>query len=100
LTENKKIFNEPYKDGLYEIVSYYKWLPDPIGLILKFKSVRSAVEGLYQVFTNYNEMEGIETLEEKERRRIWKMTEGLVEKRERIKASKAIYLMEKILEQK
>lgn len=88
------LFNEPYKDGLYQLVIYYASRPDPIKMILKFSSIRSVIEGFYQVLTNYKELDPIESLPEQEKKRIWKLTKG---SEERLKASKAIYLMEKIL---
>lgn len=94
---SQPIFNNPYSDGLAELVNYYKGLPDVENFILTMQSIRSVVEAFYQVLVKKKEMEPIESLEEKEKLRIWKMTEGL-EKGERIKASKAIYLMRKILE--
>lgn len=93
---SNKIFGEPYKDSLGELVSYYAQRPNISERILKFQSVRSVVEAYYHVLVNHGELEEIKTLPENEKSRIWKMTEGL-EKRERLKASRAIYLMEVIL---
>lgn len=96
-SSNNKIWLEPYKDGLHQLVVYYAGLPRITEMILRFQSVRSVIEAFYQVLTNKNELEEIGSLPESERRTIWKLTEGL-EKDERVKASRAIYLMEKILE--
>lgn len=91
----EKLFNEPYKDGLTELISYYSGLKNIKSLILKFQSIRSVVEAYYQVLVNHKELDEIGTLQEPEKSRIWKLTEGL-EKGERVKASRAIYLMDKI----
>lgn len=95
MVTKEKIFDDPFKDGLYQLVVWYAAHNDPVSLILKFQSIRSVVEAFYQVMVNHKEMEPINNLEEKEKNRIWKLTEGL-DKRERIKASRAIYLIEKI----
>lgn len=94
---SNKIFGEPYKDGLGELTSYYAQFPNCIELILKHQSIRSAVEAYYQVLVNHKELKEIETLPIEEKIRIWKMTEGASE---RLKASRAIYLMEKVNENK
>lgn len=95
----EKIWNEPYKDGLHELVVYYSRLKNPKEMILKFQSIRSIVEGFYQVLVNKKEMDPIESLPKPERLMYWHLTDKKdLSVKERIKASKAIYLMEKILE--
>lgn len=98
LTEDELIFKDrdPYKNGLQELVVYYAGLENIQEMILTMQSVRSVVDGFYQVLTNYRHLKEIGTLPESERRRIWKLTERL-EKNERVKASRAIYLMDQIL---
>ena len=92
-----KIFDDPYADGLTELVLYYTTVPDIETKIKKFESICSVVEGFYQVMTNKGELEPIENLEKSEREMLWKMTKG--EKADRIKQAKAIYLMRKIKKQ-
>lgn len=88
-----KVFHDTYKDGLAELVVYYAGLEDIKGKILKFGSVRMIISGFYEVLVKAKEIDPIESLEKAEKERIWKETKGT---RDRIDASRAIYLMEKI----
>ena len=89
-----KIWNCPYKDGLAAIMVEYQNTPNIKELMFKCPSIMSPIEAFYQVAVNYKELRPIEEINQEEKLRIWKLTEGL---NERVKASRAIYLMETIL---
>lgn len=92
----QNIFDCPYKDGLAELVGYYKDVPEIETKILTMQSIRSVIEAFYQVLINKKEMEPIESLGQEEKKEIFLVTKKL-EPGERIKASRAIYLIRKIL---
>lgn len=96
LKEDQQIFKDgdPYKSGLHELVLYYCRQKNPIDLVLKFSSIRSIVEGFYQVLVNHKEIEPVEKISLEGKRRIWKLTRGC---EERLKAAKGIFLIEQIL---
>jgi len=81
--------SEIYWNGMFGIVALYKDSNDDF--FVKFKSPCSVCFNVYDYLTRKKEIDPIEKLGEAEKREIWNKTSGTME--ERIKQSKAIYLM-------
>jgi len=81
--------SEIYWNGMMAIVALYYNTEDDF--FVKFKSPCSVCFNVYDYLTRKKEIDPIEKLGEEEKREIWNKTKGTRE--ERIKQSKAIYLM-------
>lgn len=95
----EKIFNDPYADGLHQtVMEFCRDYPTSIhNYVLSLPSVRSAFEAYYQVLVSKKEIEPLENQSEHFKERIWEQTKNIQNRKERIKAFKSLYLIEKIL---
>lgn len=83
---------EIYWDGLFKIVSMYADQPNSI--FTSCFSITNICNEVYRYLLNKENIKPIERLPEDQKREIWNLTKGTRE--ERIKQSKAIYLMKNI----
>jgi hypothetical protein len=96
---SQPIFNDTYLDGLMELVLYYTSLPYWLDMVNAYSSVRFIIHEIYRAMVARKELTRIEDLSHEEKLKYWNKADKKLLLKDRMKATRAIYLMEKILEQ-